>query len=194
MSLDAILIAILTIAFLAIVVAQARWLNDEPAIFKRRRRRAASFFGLLILGLGLVRYVAVGGADWLLAPDEDGSWRAVMIDGQPVATREFTIGIKGGRVLGGADDCNHWGFEDEEELDKPLGERMIVSTLALCVEDDAVRRAYRMVAMSDARPVLRPDGSLHLAAAGHRAILRRCVIRELLEGNSRITRCVIEAP
>jgi hypothetical protein len=191
MSLNTALFLVAALAFLAIVVAQVRWLDQDSAIFSRKRRRAAWAFGALLLLLGLVGYGARGGFDWLLAPDEDGSWQMVLVNGQNVARREFVVGIGARRVVGGLDDCNSWGFE-EQDRGKPVTERMIVTTLALCPEDDPARRAYRMITMSEPVPRLRPDGSLELAARGHRAILRRCTWTEVHDQTSRITRCLIE--
>jgi hypothetical protein len=191
MSLNTALFLVAALGFVAIVVAQVRWLEQDRATFSRKRRRAAWAFGVLLLLLGLVRYGASGGFDWLLAADEDGSWRMVIVDGQPMAAREFVVGIGDRRVMGGLDDCNSWGF-DEEDRDKPVTERMIITTLALCPDDEPARRAYRMITMSEPVPSLRPDGSLELAARGHRAILRRCKWTEVRERNSRVTRCLIE--
>jgi hypothetical protein len=190
MSLNTALFLVAALGFVAIAVAQVRWLEQDRGAFSRKRRRAAWAFGFLLLLLGLVRYGASGGFDWLLAADEDGSWRMVTIDGQPVAAREFVVGISDRRVVGGLDDCNSWGFE-EEDLDKPPTERMIVTTLALCPDDEPARRAYRVITMSDPVPRLRPGGDLELAARGHRAILRRCEWTEVRDRSSRVTRCLV---
>lgn len=192
MSLNLGLILVATLAMIAVMAAQLRWLRQDRATFARKRKRAAWAFVTLLLLLGLIRYGASGGLDWLLAPDEDGSWRTVSIDGRTVADREFVIGISDRRVSGGIDDCNSWGFE-EEDPPKPPDERIIVTTLALCPdEQDPARRAYRVIANSDPLPWLRPDGSLLLAAGGHQALLRRCTWQVVREANSRVTRCLIE--
>jgi hypothetical protein len=106
------------------------------------------------------------------APDIDGPWNAVTIDGRAVAPREWRIGIEGGKVSGGRDGCNDWGYGEPEAKG---GARTIVSTLVGCPEGDPVRKAYWAMAMApEARLELRADGTLRIAARGHEAVLRRC--------------------
>lgn len=169
LNLASILIALL--AFAAAIGVQLRGFGDDPATFRRKRRRAAfALIGLLLL-LGLVQYAVRGDLWWrLFGPEEDGSWGAVMIDGRRVSPSSWTYGIRDRMVRGGYDYCNSWSYSDEGP--DRNGERMIHTTLVGCPEDDPLRRAYWSV--TPARPKLRPDGSLRLAAGGHEVILRRC--------------------
>jgi hypothetical protein len=106
------------------------------------------------------------------APDIDGPWNAVTIDGQAVPPREWRIGVEGGKVSGGRDGCNDWGYGEPEVKG---GARTIVSTLVGCPEGDPVRKAYWAMAMApEARLELLADGTLRIAARGHEAVLRRC--------------------
>jgi hypothetical protein len=82
------------------------------------------------------------------------------------------VSVERGRVSGGRDDCNDWGYQEAAE---PNGQRMIVSTLVGCREDDPVRRAYWVMATApDAAVALREDGTLRLAARGHEGLFGRC--------------------
>lgn len=106
------------------------------------------------------------------ARDIDGPWLAVAIDGRPVAAGEWRFGISDGKVSGGRDGCNDWGFGEPETKGGP---RTIHSTLVGCPEDDPVRKAYwAMASAPEATLEQREDGALRIAARGHEALLRRC--------------------
>jgi hypothetical protein len=129
---------------------------------------------LLLAVLGLVHGCASGWLDLrLFPPEEDGSWGAVLIDGQPVSPQAYYLTIRDRKVIGGRDGCNFWSFEEEPE--RGDGQRSINTTMALCVENVA-ERGYRAVAFSPSPSMrLRPNGSLEMAALGHQAVFRRCI-------------------
>lgn len=107
----------------------------------------------------------------MLAPDEDGSWAVVSIDGRPLPPDEYRFGITDGKISGGRDGCNDWSYTDDPP--GPDGERMIVSTLQACPEDDPVRQAYRLLTRNP-KIELGADGLLRMTGQGHQAVLRRC--------------------
>lgn len=172
MSLTLPLILIALMAFAAALWSQLRAFDDDEAAFRGRRRRTAAALVILLLTLGIGHALATGTLKpRLIAPDEDGGWGALRIDGRPVPSSEYTIFIRDGRIEGGRDGCNSWGYTD----DPPgPGERMILSTLVECPADDSLRLAYYALARSGIEPELRRDGSLRLSAGGHEAIFRRC--------------------
>lgn len=178
--MDLTLLLILA-AFFSLGVAlwlQIRPLGEDADTFARRRRRTGIALALTLLALGVVHAVATGTLrPRLFAPKEDGSWAAVTIDGRPIASDAYNIGIRDRQVAGGRDDCNDWGYDDDPP--NAAGERMINSTLVGCPEDDPVRQAYwTLVIAPDAIVELRADGMLRLAARGHEAIFRRCTWTE----------------
>jgi heat shock protein HslJ len=145
----------------------------DPAAYRRRQAKAGlSFLGLLI-GLGLLLAAHEGRLiQRLTAPEVDGAWAASSIDGRPVPWREWRISVEQGKVAGGRDGCNDWGFGEAEVEGR---ERMIVTTLVECIEEDSARKAYWALALAD--PVsleLGKDGTLRIAGRGHEAVLRRC--------------------
>jgi heat shock protein HslJ len=106
------------------------------------------------------------------ARDIDGAWLAVAIDGRPVAAGAWRFGISDGKVSGGRDGCNDWGYGEPETKGGP---RTIHSTLVGCPEDDPVRKAYWAIASApEATLDQRDDGVMRIAARGHEALLRRC--------------------
>lgn len=157
----------LALACLAIV----RGLGLDDAGYRRRQKQAGLGLGALLLVLILVQAGHDGKVVYrLTAPEVDGSWAVVTIDGRPVPPREYRVVVTGAKVSGGRDACNGWGF-DKPEVEG--GPPTITMTLVGCPEDDPVRRAYWALALA-ATPDLREDGTLRLAARGHEAILRRC--------------------
>jgi hypothetical protein len=173
MSLTPIL---LLVAFGGLAAALWRLLRGfglGPAAYRRLQART----GLALLGLLIALGLVQAGHDLrivrrLTAPEVDGAWAAVSIDGRAVSWREWRIAVTDGKVAGGRDGCNEWGF-DEPEVEG--GERTITTTLAGCPEDDPVRKAYWLLAIArDTSPRLRGDGSLRLSAGRHEAIFRRC--------------------
>lgn len=169
-------VALLIVAFGglgAALWALVRGFGLDPAAYRRRQSKVGlSLLGLLI-GLGLVQAAHDGRiVERLTAPEVDGIWAAVSIDGRPVPWREWRFSVTRGKIAGGRDGCNDWGF-DEPEVEG--GERMIVTTLVECPEEDPVRKAYWALTAAD--PVameLAKDATMRLAGGGHEAILRRC--------------------
>lgn len=173
MSLTAILLLIAFAGLAAALWAMLSGFGLDPAAYRRRQRRAGLALLALLVGIGLVQ----AGHDAriverLTAPEVDGVWAAVTVDGRPVPWGEWRVAIRWGKVAGGRDGCNVWSFA-EPEVDG--GERMIHTTLAGCPEDDPVYKAYwSLAAGPGAAPQPRGDGTLRLAGAGHEAIFRRC--------------------
>lgn len=185
MTLSLLLAAVAVLGLFGAMWVQVRAMRGDAAAFRRARRRSGLALLGLLLGIGLVHALATGTLrPRLFVPEEDGSWSIVSVDGRPVPGGAYTIGITDGKVSGGRDDCNYWGFSEPADAS---GERMIETTLAGCPEDDPVRKAYWALATAPAvRIELRPGGWLRIAARGHEAMLRRCEWMEapLPEGTS----------
>src|SRR5687767_1222784 len=96
----------------AAIWVQLRALDADPASFGRRRRRSAFALAAFAFGLASVHQVATSGVPALVVPEVDGSWSAVTIDGRP-APQGYRLAIENGRVRGGRDDCNDWGYQDD---------------------------------------------------------------------------------
>src|SRR5687768_5029344 len=113
MSLTTISVIVALVGFFAALAVQLRSFTDDQAAFARRRKRAALSFGGLLLVLGLIHAYSMGllRIGWF-APEEDGSWGAISIDGRPVSSRDYTIFIRDGKVEAGRDGCNSWGYSD----------------------------------------------------------------------------------
>lgn len=171
MSLTAVSVLIALTGFFAALAVQLRSFTDDQVAFARRRKRAALSFGALLFILGFIHAYAIGLVRIGFGPEEDGSWGAISIDGRPVSSRDYTVFIRDGRVEAGRDGCNSWGYTDDPP--GPNGERMILSTLVACYDDDPARKGYYAVARSKAVTELRGD-LLRLSARGHEAIFRRC--------------------
>ena len=127
---------------------------------------------LLLIGAGM--FFRGGLPDvWhaLAAPREDGSWRAVTFDGEPVGNADYLITVRWGKIVGGYDDCNGWAYQDAKPDAK--GERMILSTLVLCTQDEKRRRIYRLLIYAP-RMELASERELRLSRAGHVGVFRRC--------------------
>jgi hypothetical protein len=173
MSFTMVLVLIALAGFVAASWVLARGLARDDAGYRRAQKRAGLGLAGLLLGLGIVQ---VGQTERvvqrLTAPEVDGSWIAMTIDGRAVAPGAWRISVERGRVSGGRDDCNDWGYQEPEEQG---GQRTIASTLVGCPEDDPVRRAYwAMATAPDAALALGEDGTLRLAARGHEGVFRRC--------------------
>jgi heat shock protein HslJ len=172
MGLTPILLLIAFGGLAAALWVQLRGFGLGRAAYRRRQARTGLALLGLLLGLGLVQ----AGHDLrlvgrLTAPETDGAWAAVSIDGRPVSWRQWRLSVTGGKVSGGRDGCNDWGFSEPEVEG---GERMINMTLVEC-PDDPVREAYWTLARARSMsPRLSGDGSLRLAAGGHEAVFRRC--------------------
>lgn len=156
----------------------------DPAAYRRRQARTTLALLALLIGLGIVQ----AGHDSrivqrLTAPETDGTWSAVSIDGRAVSWREWRIAVTAGKVAGGRDGCNDWAFTEPEVEG---GEPMINTTLVECLEEDPARKAYWRLANAQDPPQRLDDGRLRLAAGRHEAIFRRCLWTEepLLPGTS----------
>jgi hypothetical protein len=172
MSFTLILVLTALVGLLAALGVLARGLSSGAASYRRAQKQAGLGLAGLLLGLGIVQ---IGQTERvvqrLTAPEADGSWTAVTIDGRAVAPGAWRLSVERGRVSGGRDDCNDWGYQEAEEGRS----RLIVSTLVGCREDDPVRRAYwAMATAEDAALMLGGDGTLRLAARGHEGLFRRC--------------------
>ena len=173
MSFTLVLALVALAGFAAALWTMARGLRRGDAAYRRAQKRAGFGLAALLLALGLVQ---VGQTERvvqrLTALEVDGSWNAAEIDGRPVAAGAWRISVERGRVSGGRDDCNDWGYQEPEQEG---GQRLIVSTLVGCREDDPVRRAYWAIATApEAALELRGDGTLRLSARGHEGLFRRC--------------------
>lgn len=130
-------------------------------------------------------HVAARGAPRPATLEVDGNWSAVAIDGRP-APVGYRLAIENGRVQGGRDACNDWGYQEDGR-----GGRLIVSTLVGCPEEDPVRRAFWVMASAtDASIALQGDGTLRVAAGGHEAVWQRC--RWTRPSPRQSARCVVE--
>ena len=172
MNLGLALLLIAVAGLAATVWSQFRALEEDAESFKRKRRRSGIALAVLLLVLGIGHAFATGTLKpRLLAPEQDGSWGALSIDGRRVSPRDYRLAVADGAVAGGRDGCNDWGFVEDEAGE--VGERRIVSTLMECPDGDPARRAFWTLALQ-ARLELLPDGTLRLAGHGHEAIFRRC--------------------
>lgn len=100
-------------------------------------------------------------------PQADGHWQAISIGGAPAGPRDYTILVEGGRVVGGYDGCNNWGYVWHP------GGWAIQSELQGCA-DDPLQRAYYQALQPDAHQLsLGPDGTLRVSADGQEAVFRR---------------------
>ena len=69
-----------------------------------------------------------GVADVPYGEPEDGTWRLVRVAGEPIYER-YEIAVRFGRIEGGYDGCNAWGFSDQRD---DFGNRLIVSDAQGC--------------------------------------------------------------
>lgn len=104
------------------------------------------------------------------APEEDGGWKFVEIDGVDVSDGGYSLGVRWGEISGFHDGCNSCGFED---LDQPRGalERSMICTLQACEEkpNDVLFARFAF-----GTPQMRVENDrLILTLPGHRAVLVR---------------------
>jgi hypothetical protein len=97
----------------------------------------------------------------------DGVWVAETIDGRGVGRTRYTINVAEGRVTGGHDGCNGWGYEMYQ------GQRTVNSTLIGCPPDPLHEGYWAVVRPEPWTARLLRDGRLEASARGHRAVLRR---------------------
>ena len=141
---------------------------------------------LIVVALALMMLVMSGypsladAWDSWFGPEANGSWKAMVLDGQPVAAGNYVLVVKRGRVVGGYDGCNGWSFDDEGP--GPSGDRRVTSTLVAC-PDEPARQSYDNLAYA---PVisLRSDSEMLLSRGPHVGVFRRC------EPNRDRSRCV----
>jgi hypothetical protein len=144
---------------------------------------------ILVLGIAavIVSILAIADVsprdigDTFHATPADGSWKAVTFDGQSAKSKNYSVAIRRGRVVGGYDDCNGWSYQDE----KPdrNGERMMLSTLVECPGDEDLRRLYRIVVFAPTIEIVSAN-ELRLSRDGHQGEFRRC------KPNKETRRCV----
>ncbi|MGE5562895.1 MAG: hypothetical protein ACM3ZV_06235 [Bacillota bacterium] len=126
----------------------------------------------------------------LSAGPKDGNWTAIAIDGQRIGAERFRLVIRDGKVVGGRDDCNDWGYASEPDAN---GERSIISTLQACPDTD-IRRRFQAIIASPTLD-LTSDGRLRASGSGHSSVLVRCRWRNVHStlpggGTSDMARCM----
>jgi hypothetical protein len=97
----------------------------------------------------------------------DGVWVAETIDGRGVGRTRYTITVAQGRITGGHDGCNGWGYQLDD------GQRTVVSTLIGCPHDPLQQTYWAVVHREPWQAQLRADGRLEAATSGHRVLFRR---------------------
>lgn len=102
----------------------------------------------------------------------DGLWAVTAISGVDVPAETFLLRIRDGRVVGGRDGCNSWGF-DETQPPRPDGTRMIVSDLQACAPTPQLRGYWRALGNGNAPVRLQEDGELRIRAGGDEIAARR---------------------
>lgn len=133
---------------------------------------------MTLAGLVLAAALAIGGIAlprgqtlWHLvaAPEEDGGWRFVTIDGVDVTADRYALGVHWGKITGFDDGCNSCGYSD----DKPSGarDRMMTCTLVKC-EPKPHDLLFHRFASGDPKMTVR-DQRLILTLPGHQAELVR---------------------
>jgi hypothetical protein len=128
-----------------------------------------------LLLLVLTSAAACGG----LSPEEsaqrghyDGLWTVVSISGKAAPADRFLIRVREGKVTGGRDGCNSWGF-DATVPPAPDGARMIISDAQECAPTPVMRAYWRAIGNGNVPPRLTPTGELQLRAAGEEIIAER---------------------
>ena len=127
-------------------------------------------------GLAVAMVIGIGGIAmppgetlWHLiaAPEEDGSWRFVRIDGIDVTAESYSVGIRWGEIVGYHDGCNSCGISDEGEGIY----HMRTCTLQACAEQPN-EQLFRRFLVSDVRMEATGD-RLVMTVPSHRAELVR---------------------
>src|SRR5688572_12299972 len=101
----------------------------------------------------------------------DGLWSVTAISGVEIPAEKFLLRIRDGRVVGGRDGCNSWGF-DETQPPQPDGTRMIVSDAQECAPTPQLRGYWRALGNGNAPLRLTPGGELRVRAGGAEIIAR----------------------
>ena len=125
--------------------------------------------GLVVAAIGIA--MRPGETLWHLiaAPEEDGGWKFVTIDGVDVSEDGYSIGVRWGKLSGYNDGCNSCGFDAPTDPDNPYYSR--VCTLTACTERprDALLGRFLVPYLA-----LQADGDRMVATVpGHRAGLAR---------------------
>ena len=79
--------------------------------------------------------------------------------------------MRGGRVVGGKDGCNNWGF-DLTRQPEPDGTRTIATDLMACPDVPPRPNYWRALGNGNAVPELTGTGELRLRAAGSELLAR----------------------
>ena len=106
------------------------------------------------------------------AADLDGMWRVTAISGEEVPPGQFLLRVRDGRVTGGRDGCNSWGF-DETQPPAPDGTRMIISDAQGCAPTPQLRGYWRALGNGNAPLQTSEAGELRIRAGGDEIIARR---------------------
>ena len=125
--------------------------------------------GLVIAALaGLSSSVWPEAGLWhaIAAPDEDGNWRFVSINGRDVRDAGYGVTIRWGEPVGWDNGCNDCGMVDVDDPSQGM-----VCTLQACAEQP-FDHLYRRFPGKKPAIELRGD-TLILSVYGHRAILIR---------------------
>ena len=131
-------------------------------------------------GLLLALVLAIGGIAmppgetlWHLvaAPDEDGSWRFLTIDGIDVSAERYSVGIRWGEITGYYDGCNSCGIGDGDGRQGIYHQR--TCTLAAC-EERPYDQLFRRFLVRGTRMDVSGDRMV-MSVPGHRAVLVRQV-------------------
>ncbi len=128
------------------------------------------------IGLGIATLAGIAGVAlprgetlWhmIAAPDVDGSWKFVSIDGIDVSKEGYSLGIRWSEIVGYSDGCNSCGIAASSEGIY----HSRTCTLAACAEQPN-ERFFRRFISGDVR--MRAEGDrLTLTVPGHRALLVR---------------------
>lgn len=105
-------------------------------------------------------------------PDHDGMWTVTAISGETVPAGAFLLRVRGGRVTGGRDGCNAWGF-DETRPPAADGTRMILSDAQECAATPQLRGYWRALGNGNAPLRLNESGELRIRAGGDEIVARR---------------------
>jgi hypothetical protein len=98
----------------------------------------------------------------------DGLWAVTMIGGEP-AGPDYLLRIRGGRVVGGKDGCNSWGY-DLTLPPRPDGTRMIISDAMACPLTPERKAYWRALGNGNAPVRLNDDGRLLVEAGGEEIV------------------------
>jgi hypothetical protein len=107
---------------------------------------------------------------WPFVPKEDGTWRAVMLDGKHVPTdMRYQIDIDSGLIHGGFDLCRNWGFQNPS---KPREGLTADANECLRVRQ-SLDDSYWALVPAKPKMVLMSGETLRLEASGHSGLFQR---------------------